>query len=75
MEDVDNHPPGLHSPVAYIPSGAHHAMGAQDTFLLALNGDEKKGVLHSLGFPIKELPRQGARVSPENSTQHSHPLC
>lgn len=59
MEDVDNHPPGLHSPVAYTPSGAHHAKGAQDTFLLALNGDEKKGVLHSLGFPIKELPRQG----------------
>lgn len=75
MEDVDNHLPGLHSPLAYTPSGAHHAIDAQDTFLLALNGDEEERGPTCSRLSNKRITKAEARVSLENSTQHSHPVC
>lgn len=75
MEDVDNHLPGLHSPLAYTPSGAHHAIDAQDTFLLALNVDEEERGPTCSRLSKKRITKAEARVSLENSTQHSHPVC
>lgn len=61
MEDVDNHLPGFHSPVAYTPSGAHHAMGAQDIFLLVLNRDEKPTFSR---FSNKRITKAAGQIEP-----------